>query len=279
MRPDNVDLVRQGFEALSAGGADALVPLVGPEFEITIPPELSLEPATYRGAEGLRRYFESFYEAVDEVRFEPEEFIAVGDCVVVPTRVVVRGRESGAEAGQRVVQVWRLRDGRAIAVEPFGSLDEAIAAAGPPGEGDIEVVAGLFAAWRELAERDLPAREREAIQALADRLHPDAEYREDPAWPGAGVHRGRDAVVARFAEYWQVMDMEPPALEEVAAGTHEVVAVYLLRGRGTGSGSPFTQRIAWLIRVRGGLIWRLTARFDADAARREAGSAGPKVGR
>jgi uncharacterized protein len=126
---DNVELVRQGFDLLATGGVEALIPFVHPDLEITIPPELSLEPATYRGVEGLRRYFESFYEAVAEVRFEPDEFIAAGDRVVVPVRVVVRGRESGVEAGQRVVQVWELRDGRAIRVAPFATLEEALAAA------------------------------------------------------------------------------------------------------------------------------------------------------
>jgi uncharacterized protein len=131
MSSDNVELVRQGFDLLASRGVDGLIRFIHPDFEVTIPPELSLEPATYRGVDGVRRYFESFYEVVDEVRFEPDDFIAVGDRVVVPLRVVVRGRESGVEAGQRVVQVWELRDGLAIRVEPYATLEEALAAAGP----------------------------------------------------------------------------------------------------------------------------------------------------
>jgi hypothetical protein len=41
----------------------------------------------------------------------------------------VRGRGSGVEAVQRVVQVWELRDGLAVGVEVFATLDEALAAA------------------------------------------------------------------------------------------------------------------------------------------------------
>ena len=129
MTSDNAELVRQGFERLATGGVEALIPFVHPELEITIPPNLSLEPATYRGVEGLRRYFESFYEVVDEVRFEADDFIAVGDSVVVPARVIVRGRGSGVEAGQPIVQVWTLRDGLAFRVVPYETLDEALAAA------------------------------------------------------------------------------------------------------------------------------------------------------
>jgi hypothetical protein len=54
------------------------------------------------------------------------------------------------------------------------------------------------------AERRL----REAYDAFnaggvsaADRYwHPDVEYHDDPRRPGGGVHRGREAVVARLAE-------------------------------------------------------------------------------
>ena len=55
------------------------MPFVHPEFEVTTPPGLAAEPDTYRGPGGVRRYFESFYEAMDRVGFEPERFIAVGD--------------------------------------------------------------------------------------------------------------------------------------------------------------------------------------------------------
>jgi ketosteroid isomerase-like protein len=129
MSSGNADLVRRGFELLASDGVEGLIPFIHPDFEVTIPPELSLEPATYRGFAGLRRYFESFYEVVDEVRFETEDFIEVGDRVVVPCRVVVRGRGSGAEAAQRVVQVWELRDGLAARVTPYPTLEEALAAA------------------------------------------------------------------------------------------------------------------------------------------------------
>ena len=126
---DAVAIVRRAREALARDGVEGLVPFIHPEFESTIPPELSLEPATYRGVEGVRRYFESFYEAVDEVRFEPEDYIPAGGRVVVPSRVAVRGRGSGAEASQQLVLVWAVRDHRVVSITPFATLDEALAAA------------------------------------------------------------------------------------------------------------------------------------------------------
>jgi ketosteroid isomerase-like protein len=124
-----IAIVRRAGEALVEDGVEGLLPFIHPEFESTIPPELSLEPATYRGVEGVRRYFDSFYEAVDEVRFEPEDYIPAAGRVVVPSRVVVRGRGSGAEASQHLVLVWAFRDHKVASITPFATLDEALAAA------------------------------------------------------------------------------------------------------------------------------------------------------
>ena len=64
---------RQGraSTAFNADGVDGILPFIHPDFEATTPPELAAEPDTYRGHEGVRRYFDSFYEIMDEIRFEP----------------------------------------------------------------------------------------------------------------------------------------------------------------------------------------------------------------
>lgn len=131
MSSDNVKAARRGYEALGQVGVEAfLEEFIDPDFETTTPPEMTVEPATYRGHEGLRHYFDSFYEVMDEVRFEAEEFIDAGDRVIVPTRLVARGRDSGIEAVQQLVLVWTLRDGKALRVETFATRAEALAAAG-----------------------------------------------------------------------------------------------------------------------------------------------------
>jgi ketosteroid isomerase-like protein len=126
----NVELIRRGLETLNQEGVEALLPLIHPRFEVTTPPGLAAEPDTYRGPEGIRRYFESFYEAMDRVEFEPERFIPVGELVVVPAILRTRGRTSGIETEQRIVQVWELADGKVIRVRVFATLEEAMAAAG-----------------------------------------------------------------------------------------------------------------------------------------------------
>ena len=128
MTADNTELVRAGFEALSEGGVEALLPFIHPEFEVTTPPNLASEPDTYRGHEGIRRYFDSFYDAMDEIRFEPREFRETGGRVIVPTVLHARGRTTGIETQQEFVMAWTLRDGLAVRVEAFATLDEALQA-------------------------------------------------------------------------------------------------------------------------------------------------------
>jgi ketosteroid isomerase-like protein len=128
MSSENVDTVRRGFEVLREQGLEAMLEFVDPEFEVTTPPEFAVEPSTYRGHDGLRRYFDSFYEVMEEVRFEPEEFIAAGEQVVVPLRLVARGRGTGIEADQRLVQVCTLRDGKILRMDLYATTEEALAA-------------------------------------------------------------------------------------------------------------------------------------------------------
>jgi uncharacterized protein len=125
---ENAEIVRRGYAALAEGGVEALMPLVPEDFEFSTPPALAAEPDTYRGHDGLRRYFDSFYEAMDEVSFEPLEFREAGDRVVVPFRLTARGRSTGLEFDQEAVAVWQVRDGLAAGLEVFPTLDEALAA-------------------------------------------------------------------------------------------------------------------------------------------------------
>ena len=129
MNEINVDLVRERFAPMREGDVEALLTLTHPDFEVTTPPGLAAEPDTYRGPEGIRRYFDSFYEIMDRVSFEPHDFIGVGERVVVPVTLRARGRTTGIETTQKLVQVWELRDEKAYRIEVYATLEEAMEAA------------------------------------------------------------------------------------------------------------------------------------------------------
>ena len=64
MSSENLEIVERGFEAFNEGGVDGILPMIHPEFVATTPPTLASEPDTYRGAEGIHRWFDSFDEAM-----------------------------------------------------------------------------------------------------------------------------------------------------------------------------------------------------------------------
>jgi ketosteroid isomerase-like protein len=127
---DNVEIVRRAAEAFNEGGAEGVIPFIHEDFEATTPPDLASEPDTYRGHDGVRRWFDSFYEVMDEIRWDAREFHTVGDRVVVEFTLNARGKSTGLEFGQEAVMVWTLRDGKAVSIDLYPTLDEALAAAG-----------------------------------------------------------------------------------------------------------------------------------------------------
>ncbi len=129
MSDTNLDLVREGFDAMREGDPDAMMPFIHPEFEVTTPPGLAAEPDTYRGPEGIRRYFDSFYDAMDRVTFDADEFIPVGELVVVRSVLRTRGRTSGIEAEQKIALVYELKDGKAYRISVYATVGEAVEAA------------------------------------------------------------------------------------------------------------------------------------------------------
>ena len=92
--------------------------------------QLWRESDTYRGHNGIRRYFETFYEAMDDIHFEGDRLWDAGEHVVVNVRLTARGKQTAIPVEQRAVLVWTIRDGRATAVRAFASLPQALASVG-----------------------------------------------------------------------------------------------------------------------------------------------------
>jgi ketosteroid isomerase-like protein len=133
MSDENVEIIRRGFETMQRDGWQTLFSMIDPEFELTTPADLAMEPDTYRGEAGLRRYFESFEDAMENIQIVPEgEFLGAGEKVFVPFRLSARGRETGIEATQHAFQVWTMRAGKGLRVEIFASRERALEAAGLP---------------------------------------------------------------------------------------------------------------------------------------------------
>ena len=133
MASRNVEVVRGMLEAYARGGADGVIDFIHPDFHGEVPPEVSAEPDSYDGHDGVRRYFDSFYEIVDDLRFDAEELVELGPDVVAARGLITgQGRESGIPIEMRVPMLMRLRDGKLTGMVGYRDWDEAVAAASAP---------------------------------------------------------------------------------------------------------------------------------------------------
>jgi ketosteroid isomerase-like protein len=127
---EDLEIVRRVFAAVNREDIETTLALTHPDFEVAVPPALSAEPDVYRGVEGMRRYWQSFREALDEIRFNAEQTWDAGDAVVVALSVTAKGRQTAIEVEQRPVTVWRTRDGKVLKVTVFTTIADALASVG-----------------------------------------------------------------------------------------------------------------------------------------------------
>jgi len=68
----------------------------------------------YRGHDGIRAFFRSFFAAFADYELTVEAIFDAGDEVVVLARESGRGRQSGAAFEEVYAQVYTLRDGKVV---------------------------------------------------------------------------------------------------------------------------------------------------------------------
>lgn len=131
MSERNVEAVRRGIEAFNQRDFDTALALL--RDDVTWDRWLSRAETTspvVHGKEELRGIWSDQVKAVD-IRFEPIEFVAVGDKVIVPGRMVGRGSGSEVHLATPVTWVWTFAaDGLAASVEAFETREQALKAAG-----------------------------------------------------------------------------------------------------------------------------------------------------
>ncbi len=116
--------MKGGREAISGAGSD----LLAPNFEWKQSPD-AVEPGSHRGA-AIGTALRQLFEVWDGYRIEAEEYVDAGDAVVVVCRARGTARGSGMALDQRLVHVWRARDGKLIGIEQFRNRSAALEAVG-----------------------------------------------------------------------------------------------------------------------------------------------------
>jgi ketosteroid isomerase-like protein len=133
MSQENVELVRQVFDAFNRGDVEQAMALGDPPPEYEFVPSGVLIPdlsSVQRGPEGARRLAEAFLGEFEDPQFEVHELIDAGDQVFVSATLRGRGKQSGVETSWDVWNVLTVRDGRIVRGLGFTDRDAALEAAG-----------------------------------------------------------------------------------------------------------------------------------------------------
>jgi ketosteroid isomerase-like protein len=135
---ENIELVRRLYAELASEGSarefdqrltdEALGHFLDPAIE-WVPVAHSLQAVeSYRGFDGVRRFWGEFLSTWESYRVEPLSFYDAGDRVAVVVHIV--GRTHELEVDETRSSLLTLRDGRVVRVESFTDPEGAREAAG-----------------------------------------------------------------------------------------------------------------------------------------------------
>ena len=126
-----MEVARRTYEALNRRDIDAWLELFHADVEAHELPTIPDAAPVYRGHDDLRKWFEMMENVwTEESHYEPEEFTAAGEFVLVAVRALARGRGSGAPVEVSFFQVFEMRDGKVQRLWNYSDEQEALEAAG-----------------------------------------------------------------------------------------------------------------------------------------------------
>ena len=116
----NLEVVRTGYEKFGSGDVKGLLQLFSDDIKWTV---LEIENAPFlgsrQGLESVGEFFKQLSDGEDITSFEPLEFIAQNDRVVVLGRSEATARETGRSYKTDWVHVFRLKDGKVTEFNEF----------------------------------------------------------------------------------------------------------------------------------------------------------------
>jgi hypothetical protein len=98
-----------------------------------LPPDMD---AVYYGHSGYRQFWRNWLDAFEDIRWDPEELLELGESALVTTKQSGHGSGSGVAVSEPVFQLFTFRRGLVIRQQDFASRSKALEAAGLGDAGD-----------------------------------------------------------------------------------------------------------------------------------------------
>ena len=126
---DNLRLVQEGYGDFARGDVPTLLGKFAEDIEWVVPgSKINPLAGTYKGRNGVGEFFRLLSERLELTAFEPRQFIAQGDTVVVLGRETGRVRSTGRTFQSEWAMAFTLRDGKIARYQEYydtASLDAA----------------------------------------------------------------------------------------------------------------------------------------------------------
>jgi len=112
---DNIELTKQGYAAFARGDIQAVLKLFADDAELLQPLSAAIFPwaGTRRGRAQLAEFLAGLAEVGEFEQFEPQEFIAQDDKVVVLIAERFQIRATDRSFNNELVHVFTIKDGKA----------------------------------------------------------------------------------------------------------------------------------------------------------------------
>jgi cytochrome P450/ketosteroid isomerase-like protein len=126
LEQDNIAMVKEVFARFGAGDVPGIVALLDDDVRIDFYGPATIPYAGhFHGSGDARRFFDTVLASVDIHQFDPEEFIASGDKVVVTGHLRLTARKTGGSIESDFVHVITVRDGKWLRFRDFMNTVEA----------------------------------------------------------------------------------------------------------------------------------------------------------
>ena len=131
MSQENVEIVRAVVGAFNEHDPALLASYVADDGEADWSESIAPYRGIYRGPAEWREWLRLRLDAWRAARWEPIELLELdGDTVLLVTRLIAEGRDSGVQVAAKAAVIWTLRDGKIARAKLFQSKVEALQAVG-----------------------------------------------------------------------------------------------------------------------------------------------------
>jgi ketosteroid isomerase-like protein len=125
--PGNADLIRPIYDQWSRGNWRPRFDVYHPHMEWGWSDEFPGLAGVYDDRRNPNPRMRSWLSGWEKWRVEADEYVEIGDHVVVLTTYRGRGKGSGVEVEQKGAHVFELRDGQVVRLEIFADPEKAFA--------------------------------------------------------------------------------------------------------------------------------------------------------